>query len=330
MTTNLALRRCRSLCQPGVKRMPCASVLVQNPETILLQILGSNTVHTSQTTLDSAPTLRMSRRRCVAFAASSAWLGQSVAAAQASQVRLGGTGSATGIAQLLGQGLARTQVGFGFDVLPALGSPGGISALLDGKLDVALANRAPNDAERARGSLVWREIAHTPFVVATHRKHKLTGLSAVQLAALYSDVLAKFPNGLRARAVLRLADNNDSSLLKAMGSAMPAAIEAAHARPGMLNANTDSETADLIEKTPGAFGPSTLGQMLSESRPFVALSIDGKVPSVEGLRTRAYPWFKPIFWITRDKPSASTVQLTEFVASAAGRRILDVHGYRSL
>lgn len=51
----------------------------------------------------------------------------------------------------------------------AMGSSGGIGALIDGKLEVALSNRRPNGKELARVALVTLEYARTPFVVAVHK-----------------------------------------------------------------------------------------------------------------------------------------------------------------
>jgi phosphate transport system substrate-binding protein len=78
-------------------------------------------------------------------------------------VRISGTGSGTGGMQLVAQAFMQAKPGTQVTVLPALGSAGGISALLAGRIDLAVANRAPNDKERQE-TLDAREYARTPFV----------------------------------------------------------------------------------------------------------------------------------------------------------------------
>ena len=156
---------------------------------------------------------------------------------------------------------------------------------MSGRLELAVSNRAPNDKERAAGELPAVECARTPFVVMVHKDLGVSALTADQLAALYSEGAVTFPNGKRARPVLRLSDAGDTKLLQSFAPALGPAIDAASQRRGMLNANTDSEAADLVEKAQGAFASGTLAQIESEQRPLRALAIDGKAPSVANLES---------------------------------------------
>ncbi len=250
-------------------------------------------------------------------------------AQSAGLVRITGTGSATGGMQLLAKAYVSANPGARVEVLPALGSAGGISALLEGKIEVAVSNRSPSEAEMARQALQSVEYARTAFVIAAHRDVGVSAVTGAELAAMYAEGAATFPNGKRARPVLRLSDATDTRLIKAMGPAVSAALDNAHSRRGMLNGNTDTDTADLIEKTPGAFGPSSLALIASESRPLVALAIDGKAPTNANVASGDYPWFKPMFLVTGAQPSAETQRFVAFARSAAGRRILESHGHLS-
>ena len=244
-----------------------------------------------------------------------------------STVRISGTGSGTGGAQLLANAFLVGKSGVAVEVRPAMGSAGGIAAVIDGRLDLALSNRLPNEKELAAATLTTVEYARTPFVIAVHRNAEVTALTTAQLAALYGPGAVAFPNGKRARAVLRLSDAGDTRLLASFSPAMATALEAAAIRPGVLNANTDSETADLIEKTPGAFSVSTLALIESEARPLVALSIDGMRPSVENLASGAYPYFKTLYLISGSAPGPNARAFIAFLQSEAGRKVLTAHGH---
>lgn len=242
-------------------------------------------------------------------------------------VRVSGTGSATGGMQLLAEAFAKSQPAIGVGVLAAMGSAGGISALLDGRLEVALSNRAPNEKELARSALVAVEYARTPFVIAVHKHAGVTELTTAQIAGLLGEGAVTFPNGKRARPILRLNDATDTALLKTFSPAIASALDAMSGRRGMLHANTDAETADLLERTPGGFAVSTLALIESERRPLVALTIDGRKPTVDNLASGAYPYFKSLYLVTAANPSPATQRFVAFVRSPEGRRLLAAHGH---
>ena len=95
----------------------------------------------------------------------------------------------------------------------------------------------------------------------------------------------------------------------------------------MLDGATDSDTADLLERTPGAFGPSTLAAIESERRPLVPLTIDGVAPSLDNLANDRRKLHKPLIMVLPAKPSPQTVQFVAFARSAGGRRILAAAGH---
>ena len=252
-------------------------------------------------------------------------LGQGAAAQ--SVVRIGGTGSGTGGMQLLAQAFMRVNPAVKVEVHPALGSSGGIASLMAGQIDVAVSNRLPKETELAKQALVSKEYARTPFVVAVHKDLGITALSSAQVAALFAEGAATFPNGKRSRPVLRMSDATDTELLKSFSPEVARAVEAATKRRGMLNADTDSDTADLIEQTAGAFGASTLALIESEKRALVALTIDTKQPTVANLINGSYPYYKQLYLIVSARASQHTKLFAEFVQSEPGRALLRAHGH---
>ena len=99
-------------------------------------------------------------------------------------LRVGGTGSGVGGMRLVAEALARQPGAPAVEVLPAFGSAGGIAALIEGRLDIAVTNRLPNAAESARAGFKVQEYARTPFVMAVHRNLGLQALTGAQFAAL--------------------------------------------------------------------------------------------------------------------------------------------------
>ena len=251
------------------------------------------------------------------------------AALAESVLRINGTGSGTGGMQLLAEAYMQANPTLRVVVAPAIGSTGGIRALLDGKLDVALSNREPNEAERARAALTSVEYARTPFVVAVHKNVGIAALTGAQLAALFEPG-ATYPSGQRARPVLRSSDATDTKLFQSMAPGLVAAVDAAAARRGMLEAATDTEAADMVQQTAGAFAASTLALIATERRPFVALAIDGREPTVDSLALGRYPYHKRLFVITHKTPAQGVAAFMAFVRSPAAQALLRANGHLPL
>ena len=271
----------------------------------------------------SHPARARLRRLALYFAG----LGLALAATAGETVRVSGTGSGVGGMQLLANAFMSAHPDIKVDVQPAIGSSGGISALAAGKLELAVSNRPPNEKEAAQVAMTAVEYARTPFVIVVHRGVGVTALSTLELAALFADGPATYPNGKRARLVLRLNDSTDTSLLKSFSPEVATAVEQATTRSGMFNANTDSEAADMAEKVPGAFAASTLALIESERRPLVALAIDGKRASGASLAAGLYPFFKPLYWVVHANPTAATRQFVAFIGSPAAHQLLSAHGH---
>lgn len=276
-------------------------------------------------------TRRRTLRAAVAVAASALATGfvpqAAVALAATDTVRISGTGSGTGGMALVARAYMKAYPGAVVEVMPALGSGGGIRALIDGRLALAVANRPPITRETAQVPLASLLYARTPFVVALHRQLGIEGLSTAQLSGIYEGSMATFPNGKRARPMLRRSDATDMGLLKALGPSMALAIEAARKRPGVLDAVTDTEAADILESTPGALGPSTLALIESEQRPLVALAINGNAPTLANLASGRYPYQKQLYLISHRNPPAPVQRFIDFVRSEEGRRILSAAGH---
>lgn len=244
----------------------------------------------------------------------------------AGELLINGTGSGTGGMLLVAQAFMQANPDIQVVVQPAIGSAGGIRAVAAGKLSLALSNREPNEAERASAPLAVVEYARTPFVVAVHKSLGVAALTGDQLAALFLPG-ATYPNGQRARPVLRRSDAGDTQLLKSMAAALPAAVDAASERRGMLDAATDSEAADMITNTPGAIAASTLALIASEKRPFVALAIDGREPTVDALAKGSYPFYKRLFAITAKVPPPEVARFIAFLRSPATQALLRANGH---
>lgn len=265
-------------------------------------------------------------RRQVTIGILMATLWSSPGSALADGIKIGGSGGALGVMKLLADEFGKTNRGTAVQVVPSLGSGGGIKALLGGALDIAVSARPVNDAEQRRGA-VQRELGRTPFVFGVAAASARSGITLQEVRDIFAGTRTAWQDGSRIRLVLRPTTESDTNIVKGISPALAEAVDAAHRREGMLFAVTDQDTAETIEKIPGAFGTITLSQIITEQRPITALALDGVVPSVAAIKSGAYPHTKTYYIITNSSPGAGARQFTQFVFSDRGRKILERSGF---
>ena len=245
-------------------------------------------------------------------------------AAIADTLKVGGTGSALGTMKILADAYRASRPDTQIVVVPALSSSGGIKAVAAGALDIGLSGRLLKPAELGY-NLVVREIARTPLVLASMRDH--AGFTLSGIARIYDGTLQTWPDGSPLRPILRPEADTKNTPLRAMSPEIDRAFAVAYARKGVHIAITDQDSADAIERISGAVGVSTLALILSERRKIKALPLDGVSPSVAALKRGSYPYFSPLYLVTKPNPSGPAQAFAAFIQSRQGARILADNGF---
>jgi phosphate transport system substrate-binding protein len=241
-------------------------------------------------------------------------------------IRIGGTGSALGAMRIIGDEFTREARGAEVRIVPNLGSSGGLKALAAEAIDLAVMSRALRPEERKTG-LVALEYGRTPFVFATSAK----GVSSIGLdrvEAILSGRYALWPDGTPVRPVLRPRSDGDSVLLASLSPGIKESLQAAHSREGMVVAVTDQDSANELERLPGAFGTSTLALVLSENRKLNLLQVEGVAPLENGRANPRYPYWKHMFIVHKTPPAPAVQRYLDFLQSANGRAMLARYGHR--
>ena len=242
----------------------------------------------------------------------------------AGELRISGTGSALGALRQIAAAYEKDQ-GTKFVLPPSMGSSGGIKAVEEGALDIAVTSRPLKDIERKWG-LSEVEYARTLFVPIAHPSVQAKDISRADIVGALTGALTAWPNGERVRFVLRPESDTDSQMLRSLSPEISKAVDVAREREGMLVAMTDQNNADMIERTPGAVGFSSLGLVITEQRPVKVLSLDGVRPEAARYRSGAYGPVKSLYLVTRTDASAEVNAFVRFVLSPRGMQILERTG----
>ncbi len=240
-------------------------------------------------------------------------------------IKIGGTGTGLGTMKLLGEAFEKIHPEAKVQIIQDLGGAGGVMALLQGRLDIAISGSALNRDERVNG-ISAVEYARTPFVFVVHKKVGMSGLSMQELESVYAGTMQSWPDGNRIRLILRPETDTDSVIISAISPGMSQALKSARNRKGRIIALTDRESVEIVANTAGAIGTSTLTQIATEKLPLKVLAFDGAVPNLTSVSSGRYRLFKPLYLVTTSRITPVARQFADFVHSPQGGRILTQSG----
>lgn len=238
-------------------------------------------------------------------------------------LRLAGSGSNLPITRALAAGFARD--GKPRPVVhPSIGSGGGLRALTDGVIDVALVSRSLAPSEREQG-LVAVPYARVPVIVAVNEEVPDHELAAKDLLAIYGGERRLWSDG--SRIVVLQREQGDSSH-RAVADVLPGFEEVnedAYRQGRWRVLYHDAAMRDALASTEGAIGLHGSGG-IADRQPFRAMLIDGVAPDVDNVASGAYGLSKDLAFVTRGEPVGMAAELIEFALSPRGRAIIVEHG----
>lgn len=239
--------------------------------------------------------------------------------AAAETLRVAGTGGAMAMVERIADAFAASS-GIKIEVVPGLGSKGGINAAADGAVDMAISARPLEPAEAARG-LTEKPLARTALVFVTSHQ-KPNGLKSTELTEIFKSKNPRWADGSPMNVILRTQFDGDTILLGKSFKGMAEAIDVARLRPELPVTPTDQDNAILAERLRGSFVQAGLSQIVTEKRDLRFVAIDGVEPTLENFESGKYPYEKYFYIVYSAKTKVAAEQLLAFVRSAKGVGIL--------
>lgn len=241
-------------------------------------------------------------------------------ASYAETVRIGGTGMGLAAMQRIGESLAAADPSFKFEVLPSLGTSGGIKALSEGAIEVAIAARALKSSEQALG-VSEAACLTTALIFATTQKTPENLISA-KLPDIYADPSPRWQDGTPMKVILRSRAGSENPYLAAMVPGMEEAFRIAYKRPGMPVGSTDQENASLATHTTGSLSIMTLLQLRAEQLDINVVPLDGIIASEETLKNKTYPMPLRVCLLLPTNPTANAARFVAQIKSEVGLSLL--------
>ncbi len=246
--------------------------------------------------------------------------------ANADSLKITGTGGALAAVRLLANSYMKSDPGTPVDVLPIIGTTGGVKAVLAGELDIGVAGRALTLAEKEAGA-VEKPFARSPFVFCGHKGIPVADLTSRDVIDIYEGRKAAWSDGTPIRLVLRPEGESDTQILRGISKELSTALDHARRRAGMIVAKTDRDTAEIIEEVSGAFGVLAQAMVKAENRRIKVFPLDGVTPGAEALASGSYPYEKRYAFVTVRSPSPAVRRFLDFVRSREAVSILSGVGY---
>lgn len=244
--------------------------------------------------------------------------------------KIGGTGGALATMRLLAGEYKKSHPDISIQVLPSLGTTGGIRALSDGALDLCLAAR-PLNAKELSSNFTYRPYAETAIVFATSRCNEISRLGTREIAAILSGTVRYWPDGTFIRLVMRSLTESDFVPVSDSSSELRSALQVAARRTDTVFAPTAQDNANILESLPGSFGITSLAQVISEHVAVKPLIYNGIEASLANLENGTYPLKKAYALVYRDSNLDTALKdFLDFIFSEAACRRFRETGHRCI
>ena len=220
------------------------------------------------------------------------------------------------------------------------GSGTGISAMINGTVDIANSSRAMRESEleeaRVRGiEPIEHVVGFDALAVFLHPDNPIDAISAGQLSQIYAEggayetwsQLGVSVPGCGSDEIIRVSRQNNSGTYAYFQEAVLASAEF---KLGSRDMNGSSEVVDLVANTPCAIGYSGLAYATEEvEMPCVSSTEGGDCvsPSVESAIDGTYPIARPLLMYTAGEPSGMIKEYMDWIFTEEAQCIILDKGY---
>ena len=220
------------------------------------------------------------------------------------------------------------------------GSGTGISALLNGTVDLANSSRKIKQKEydmaKSKGvDPIEHVVGFDALAVYVHPSNPIESITIDQLAAIFGEGGAvetwgqmniSVP-GAQEDKIIRVSRQNNSGTYAYFKKAVLG--KGKEYKLGSLDMHGSKDVVDLVAKTPGAIGYSGLAYATKEVKMVPVISADGKpiLPSTSTAASGLYPIARPLLMYTAGQPKGAVKKYLDWILSNEGQKIILAKGY---
>lgn len=194
-------------------------------------------------------------------------------------------------------------VGFVFET--DLGSEARLEAVIQGKLDIAVATNSLDLAYVSREGMAAHQIARTAVVFAVNSGVPVSNLTRRQICDVYNGLVSNW---------------------NSLGG--PDLAIAPHSPPGnQVDAQIVRAAIQCLRGLRRTEAVKVIGQPRGMAKALArSLAIDGVAPSADNVESRRYRMIRQTFFVTWSPPSPAVGRFLRFVRSSEGDKLIRVNG----
>lgn len=221
------------------------------------------------------------------------------------------------------------------------GSGTGISALINGTVEIANASRRLTEEEfrlAQEKGFTPKEfvVGYDALAVYVHKDNPLESITLQQLAEIYgeggtiekwSDLGVTVP-GCPSDEIVRVSRQNNSGTYYYFREAVLG--EGRDYKLGSRDMHGSKDVVDLVSRTPCAIGYSGLAYSTPEVKMLCVAKAEGEPcvrPSEETATDGSYPIARPLFMYTRGEPTGAVKEYLDWILSDEGQCIIQKKNY---
>ncbi|MBC8405411.1 MAG: phosphate ABC transporter substrate-binding protein [Planctomycetes bacterium] len=222
------------------------------------------------------------------------------------------------------------------------GSGTGISAMIDGTVDIANSSREmkSQEIEAAKKNGVQplkHVVGFDAIAVYVHKDNPIEKLTLAQLASIYGEGgnITKWSQlgvklSAKADNIVRISRQNNSGTYSYFKSVVLG--KAGEYKLGSLDMHGSKDVVEQVSLTVGAIGYSGLAYANDHVRMVPVVNESGAAvgPSVESAMDNSYPIARPLLMYTAGEPTGKIKEYMDWILSDEGQKILRDKGYASV
>jgi len=245
-------------------------------------------------------------------------------APRADALVLAGSGSNLPVTRALTTAYAERGVAPPPVVHSSVGSGGGMRALLDGAVDIAMVSRPLSASERAQ-KVTAVPYARAPVMVAVHASVPDREIDRAGLLEIFDGRRTQWEDGSPIVVIQRERGDSSHAAVAQLVPQWAEIDERAYVARRWRVIYDDVGMQDAIASTEGSIGLVGSGRV-PDDLPIRVLGFEGVEPTAAAVQDGSYPLYKDLAFVTLGDPDVRVADFYRFVFSDAGRGIIVDHG----
>jgi phosphate transport system substrate-binding protein len=214
-----------------------------------------------------------------------------------------------------------------FDIA-AEGSTTGFAALIDGTAQIGMASRPAKKEEIAAATakgvtLKETTVAYDGIAVIVNAANPVKNLTRKQVEQIFTGEVGDWSAAGGSGGAISIYTRNTSS--GTYSEFKELAMKKRDYSPGAQKMAGNEQIAAEVGKNPNGVG--YVGLAYIKAKGIKVVSIDGEMPSPEGVQQKKYSYARPTFFYTNSEPAGLAKQFVEFTLGPDGQKIVANVGF---